>query len=159
VGEPAKVRHVGGYAPFIEFCAGRGVRAEELASDPERLISFLRTFGSHFENDSTLSAAASVFAGNAIARLRPDAQWAAYEGAPPTVGNRHRQFEVDRLLVAVGSANEDSLRGFVSALLDWAREEVNESPAIQPVSGITDAGTAPLCPAVPADGDLLLPRR
>ena len=45
VGEPAKVRHVGGYAPFIEFCTGRGVRPEELASDPERLISFLRTFG------------------------------------------------------------------------------------------------------------------
>ena len=55
-GEPAKVRHVGGYAPFIEFCTGRGVRSEELASDLERLISFLRTFGSYFENDNTLSA-------------------------------------------------------------------------------------------------------
>lgn len=43
-GPAAKVRHVGGYAPFIGFCAGRGVRAEELASDIERLIWFLRAF-------------------------------------------------------------------------------------------------------------------
>lgn len=140
VGEPAKVRHVGGYAPFIEFCIGRGVRSEELASDPERLISFLRTFGSYFENDSTLSAAAAVFAGNAIARLRPDAHWAAYEGAPSTVGNRQRQFDVDRLLVAVRSADEESVRGFVSALLDWAREEVDESPAMRPVPVPPTAG-------------------
>lgn len=140
VGEPAKVRHVGGYAPFIEFCTGRGVRPEELASDPERLISFLRTFSSHFENDSTLSAAAAVFAGNAIARLRPDAHWTAYEGAPPTVGNRQRQFDVDRLLVALRSADEESLGGFVSALLDWAREEVDESPAMQPVPVSPTAG-------------------
>ena len=62
---------------------GRGVRAGELASDPERLIWFLRTFGSQLADDSTLSAAAAVFAGNTIARLRPDAQWTAYEGAPP----------------------------------------------------------------------------
>lgn len=139
-GEPAKIRHLGGYAPFIEFCTGRGVRAEELASDPERLIAFLRTFGSHFENDSTLSAAAAVFAGNAIARLRPDAQWTAVEGASATVGNRQRQFDVDRLLVAVRSADEKSLRGFVSALLDWAREEVDSSPAMQPVPVSPTAG-------------------
>lgn len=43
-GPAAKVRHVGGYAPFIGFCAGRGVRAEELASDIERLIRFLHAF-------------------------------------------------------------------------------------------------------------------
>ena len=58
-----------------------------------------------------------MFAGNAIARLRPDAHWAAYEGAPSTVGNRQRQFDVDRLLVAVRTA-DDTIRGFVSALLD-----------------------------------------
>ncbi|MGO4807835.1 DUF6226 family protein [Arthrobacter sp. 2MCAF15] len=132
-GEPAKVRHVEGYAPFIDFCTGCGVRAEVLASDPERLIAFLRTFGGEIENDGTLSAAAAVFAGNAIARLRPDAEWTAYEGASPMVGNRHRQFDVDRLLVALRSADEESVRGFVSALLDWAREEVDESPAMQPV--------------------------
>ena len=117
------VRHVGGYAPFVEFCAAHGVRADELASDPERLIAFLRTFGSQLEDDSTLSAAAAVFAGNTIARLRPDAQWTAYEGAPPTVGNREKQFEVDRLLVALRSADDAAVRGLVSVLLDWAREE------------------------------------
>jgi hypothetical protein len=131
-GEPAKVRHVGGYAPFIQFCAARGVRPEELASDPERLVSFLRTFGPLIENDNTLSAAAAIFAGNTIARLRPDAQWTAYEGGSPTVGNRHKQFEVDRLLVALRSADEESVRGLVAVLSDWAREEVDESPAMRP---------------------------
>ena len=27
-GSAAVVRHVGGYGPFVEFCAGQGVRAE-----------------------------------------------------------------------------------------------------------------------------------
>ena len=38
---PAVVRHLGGYVPFLKFCAGQGARAAELAADPERLISFL----------------------------------------------------------------------------------------------------------------------
>ena len=96
--EPAVVRHVGGYAPFVEFCAAHGVRADELAADPERLIGFLRAVGSQLAEDARLRAAAAVFAGNTIARLRPDAQWTAYEGAPPTVGNREKGVEVDRLL-------------------------------------------------------------
>ena len=108
---PAVVRHVGGYAPFVEFCAAQGVRADELATDPERLIWFLRTVGSELAEDSRLSAAAAVFAGNTIARLRPDAQWTAYEGASPTVGNREKQFEVDRLLEGLRSADDAAVRG------------------------------------------------
>lgn len=133
VSPAATVRHVGGYAPFIGFCAGRGVRAEELASDPERLIRFLRAFGAQIESDSTLSAAAAVFAGNVIARLRPDAQWTVYEDGLPTVGNWERQFEIDRLLEGLRSADDESVRGLVSVLLDWVMEDVDDSPAVQPV--------------------------
>lgn len=130
---PGVVRHVAGYAPFLGFCAAQGARPDELAADPERLIRFLRTVGSRLAEDSTLSAAAAVFAGNTIARLRPDAKWTAYEGAPSTVGNREKAFEVDRLLEALRSADDDSVRGLIAVLSDWARAEPDEPPARPPV--------------------------
>jgi hypothetical protein len=130
---PAVVRHLRGYAPFVDFCAAQGVQAGELAADPERLIWFLRRFGSRIESDSTLSAAAAVFTGNTIARLRPDAEWTAYEGAPSTVGNREKRFEMDRLLEALRSADDAAIRGLVAALLDWAREEPDEPPPMRPL--------------------------
>ncbi len=130
---PAVVRHLGGYAPFMEFSTAQGVRAEELASDPERLIGFLRKFGSGIAIDSTLQAAAAIFAGNTIAALRPDAQWNAYEGAAPTVGNRDRQYEVSRLLEGLRGADDDAVRGLIAALLDWARDDPDEPSARPPV--------------------------
>ena len=113
---PAVVRHLEGYGPFVEFCEAQGVRAEELAADPERLIRFLRTAGSQFADDSTLRAPAAVFVGNTIVGLRPDAKWTAYEGAPSSVGNREKAFEVDRLLEALRSADDDAVRGLISVL-------------------------------------------
>lgn len=139
-GPAAVVQHIGGYGPFVEFCAGQGVRAEELASDSGRLIWFLRMFGSQIESSSTLRAAAAAFAGNTIARLRPDAQWYAYQGASPTVGNRERQFEIDGLLDAVRSADDESVHGLASMLSDWAREEPDESAAMQPLPVARAAG-------------------
>jgi hypothetical protein len=117
-GTPREVRHAGGYVQFIDFCTGHGVRAEELAADVGRLFWFLRTFGSQMDNDSPLKTAAAVFAGNTIARLRPDARWTAYEGGPPTVGNRRKQFEVNRLLDGLRSADEKALQGLIAVLAD-----------------------------------------
>jgi hypothetical protein len=116
------------------------VRAEELAPDPERLIWFLQMVGSQIESSSTLRAAATVFAGNAVARLRPDAQWTAYQGASPTVGNRERQFEIDRLLDTVRSADDESVQELVSMLSDWTQEEPAEAPAPQPLPATRAAG-------------------
>lgn len=132
-GGPAVVRHLGGYAQFLDFCAAQGVRAEELAADPERLIWFLRTAGTELAASSTLQAAAAVFAGNTIAGLRPDAEWTAYEGAPSTVGNRDKRFEVDRLLEALRSADDDAVRGLVAVLSDWAQEEPDGPPVQAPL--------------------------
>ncbi|MET4135431.1 DUF6226 family protein [Pseudarthrobacter sp. PvP090] len=126
---PAVVRHLEGYGPFVEFCEAQGAPADELAADPERLIRFLRTVGSHLADDSTLRAAAAVFVGNTIAGLRPDANWTAYEGTPSTVGNREKAFEVDRLLEALRSADDDAVRGLISVLSDWVQEEQEEPPA------------------------------
>lgn len=151
-GTPQEVSHVGGYVQFIEFCTGHGVRAEELAADPGRLFRFLRTFRSQMENDSTLKAAAAVFAGNTIARLRPDARWTAYEGGSPTVGNRRKQFEVDRLLEGLHSADNEAVQGLVAVLSDWAQEAPDESPAMQSLPASPAAGqpryVRPRLPAV-----------
>lgn len=131
---PAVVRHLRGYAPFVDFCAVQGVQAGELAADPERLIWFLRRFGSELANSSTLTAAAAVFAGNTIVRLRPDAEWTAYEGAlSSTVGNREKRFEMDRLLEGLRSADDAAVRGLVAALLDWTQEEPHEPPPARPL--------------------------
>jgi hypothetical protein len=131
-GPTPMVRHVAGYGRFVEFCAGRGVPAEELAADPGRLFWFLRTFGSEIANDSALKAAAAVFAGNTLARLRPDAGWTAYEDGAPTVGNREKQFEVDRLLDGLRSADETAVQGLVAVVSDWTQEEPDEPPAMHP---------------------------
>lgn len=131
-GPAPMVRHVAGYDRFIEFCAGRGVPANELAADPGRLFWFLRTFGSEIENDSALKVAAAIFAGNTVARLRPDAGWTAYESGAPTVGNREKQFEVDRLLDGLRSADETAVQGLVAVVSDWTQEEPDEPPAMHP---------------------------
>lgn len=131
--DPAPVvKHVAGYDLFLEFCAGHGVPAKELVGDPDRLFSFLRTFGSEIENDSALKAAAAVFAGNGIARLRPDAGWTAYEGGAPTVGNRERQFVIYRLLDGLRTADDAAVQGLVAVVSDWTQEETDEPPAMHP---------------------------
>jgi hypothetical protein len=137
---PAVVRHLAGYAPFVDFCSARGVRAGELAANPEQLIRFLRSVGPELAEDSTLRAAAAVFTGNTIAALRPEAKWTAYEGAPPTVGNREKAFEPDRLLEALRSADDDAVRGLLAVLSDWAQEEPEELPARPPLPVVLPAG-------------------
>lgn len=131
-GREARVRHVAGYSAFVGFCADHDVRAEELAADPARLMWFLRTCAAEIASDPIVSAAAAVFTGNTIARLRPDAEWTAYEGGSPLVGNRQTKFEISRLLEGLSSADDDSVRGLVAKLADWARE-TEDPPAVRPV--------------------------
>lgn len=141
-GRATEVRHVAGYSAFIGFCADHGVRADELAADPARLMWFLHQWAAEIDSDSAMSAAAAVFVGNTIARLRPDGRWTAYQNGSPLVGNRQRQFDVARMLVALRSADAESVRGLVSALSDWAGEEV-ESPSVPPPPVPPSAGQPP----------------
>lgn len=78
-----------------------------------------------------IGAAAAVFTGNTIARLRPDAHWTAYEGGSALVGNRQTQFEVSRLLEGLRDADDESVRELLSMLSDWAQETV-DSAAVRP---------------------------
>ncbi|MCU1566817.1 MAG: hypothetical protein JWQ56_1754 [Pseudarthrobacter sp.] len=139
-GPAPQVKHVGGYGQFIGFCTKNGVRAEELAADPARLFWFLRTLGSELEGDARLKSAAAIFAGNTIAGLRPDSRWTAYEGGSPTVGNRRKQFEVERLLDALRDAEEAAVQGLIGVLAEWAQEDPDVSPPMHllpdsPVAG------------------------
>jgi hypothetical protein len=144
------VKHVAGYDQFVEFCVGRGVQAQELAADAGRLFWYLRTIGSEIANDSALKAAAAVFAGNTLARLRPDAEWTTYEGAAPTVGNAEMHFEVDRLLDALRSADVTAVQGLVAVVTDWVQEEPDDSPAMYPRPVAQPAGLPPYVrPALP----------
>jgi hypothetical protein len=158
-GPEPEVKHAKGYLPFLGFCAQHGVRANELAADPGRLFWFLRTFASELEDDSALNAAAAIFAGNTIAGLRPDSRWRAYEGSSLTVGNREKQFEVDRLLDGLRGADEAAAQGFIIVLADWAHEEPDESPAMLPLPVSSAAGQPRyLRPPLPT-GPVLLRRR
>jgi hypothetical protein len=133
-------KHVEDYGQFVGFCAAHGVRAEELAADPGRLFWFLRAFGSELEGDTKLKSAAAIFAGNSIAGLRPDSRWMAYESGSPIVGNRSKQFEVDRLLDGLRSADEAAVRGLITVVTDWAQEEPEESPPVHPLLDFPAAG-------------------
>jgi hypothetical protein len=136
-GPEPEVKHVAGYGRFTGFCAAQGVRAEELAADPERLFRFLRAIGTELEDDSSLKAAAAIFTGNTIARLRADSRWTTYEGGSPAVGNSRKQFEVDRLLEALRWADDEAVQRFNAVLAAWAQEEPGESQALHllPVPG------------------------
>ncbi len=139
-GRPAPVRHAAGYIPFVEFCARRGQRADELAGDPGRLIAFLRASGAELARDDGLRDAAAIFTGNAIIRLRPDARWTTYEGAPATAGNRQTSFEPGRLLEALRTADDEAVRRLLSMLSDWAQAEPDPPPGPRPVPVPPPAG-------------------
>ena len=61
--------------------------------------------------DPTLKYAAAIIAGNTVAGLRPASRWSAYEGGSPTVGNRRKQFDIDRLLDALAWRGRSSSAG------------------------------------------------
>ncbi|BCW20562.1 hypothetical protein NtRootA9_32700 [Arthrobacter sp. NtRootA9] len=129
--QPQPVRHVGGYEPFIEFCRGMGLQPAELAGDAIRLLRFLRQAAPDIVNDGGLKNAAAVFAGNALARMRPDAEWKAYEGGAPTVGTEELQFEVDHFMDGLNIADDAAVEGLFAQVSEWARSEPNP-PMMQP---------------------------
>jgi hypothetical protein len=148
--QPQPVRHVGGYEPFIEFCRGMGVQPAELAGDPIRLLRFLRQAAPDIVIDGALKNAAAVFAGNALARARPDAEWKAYEGGAPTVGTEELQFEMDRLLDGLNNADDAAVEGLFSQVAEWARS-APDPPMTQPQPSSRPTDHSYVRPALPVD--------
>ncbi|SDT59046.1 hypothetical protein SAMN04489743_3786 [Pseudarthrobacter equi] len=147
--DPApSVRHLAGYEPFVEFCTGQGVEAAELAADPARLFRYLRDVAQDIAADAALKQAAGVFAGNALARARPDAEWTAYEGAPAMVGTDELRFEVGRLLDALREVDEATLQGFIAKVSEWAGDRP-DAPMVQPQPASLPAARAYVRPVLP----------
>lgn len=144
------IRHLGGYERFVEFCSGHGVGAAELAADPARLFRFLRSVAQEVAADAALKNAAGVFAGNTLARARPDAEWTAYEGAPAMVGTDELRFEVGRLLDALREADEATLEGFIAKVAEWAGDKP-DPPMMQPQPASLPAARGYIRPALPED--------
>ncbi len=129
-GRPAgPVRHARGYAEFAGFAAQSGEVPEQLAADPQRLITFLNMHAVEL-GEGTLRAAAVVFLGNTIVQLRPDAQWRTFAEHPPTVGNRTRQFEPAALCGAFSGADDDRRAQIAALLQQWAQEDESDNETI-----------------------------
>ncbi|MBT2250295.1 hypothetical protein JHV56_16470 [Arthrobacter sp. BHU FT2] len=148
--QPQPVRHVGGYERFVEFCTRQGVEAGELAADPIGLFRFLRNFGEKIVQDAVLKKAATVFAGNTLAKVRPDAEWKAYEGGAPTVGTEELHFEVERLLDGLNNADDAAVEGLIAKVSEWA-QGVPDPPMIQPRPTSRPTDRSYVRPALPVD--------
>lgn len=86
--EEAPVKHLAGYAPFVVFCERRGVGGGRLATDFTALLGFLRANAEAVSADPGMSEAATIFVGNVIAAMRPEAHWRVMPDGSREVGAR-----------------------------------------------------------------------
>jgi|GEM_PF-372659 len=133
--DAAPVKHLAGYAPFVAFCASRGVPAGQLASDVSALLAFLRTNIDGIPGDPGLNEAATIFVGNVIAAMRPEAHWTVMADGSREVGDRDMMITVDRLMDGLGEADDGMVAGLLTHLTEWAADEPDgpELPALRPV--------------------------
>ncbi|SEJ66626.1 hypothetical protein SAMN04487917_10933 [Arthrobacter sp. yr096] len=129
------VKHLAGYAPFVAFCDALGVPAQDLASNVERLFTFLKPHLKQIAEDPELSNAATVFVGNVIAALRPDACWSVMPDGSREAGNMDLRITVDRLIEGLGEADDAMLAGLVTRLSEWSSDGPDDSlfPELRPV--------------------------
>ena len=127
------IRHVAGYAPFLAFCTTHPARPQELAGDLAALVSFLHKNIRELQHQPVLAAAATVFVGNTLVSLRPDAQWERGSDGTLTVGTDDNQFDPALLLENLHLASADEIQSFLEAVEDWVRWElVSYTPAAGP---------------------------
>ncbi|WP_422662087.1 DUF6226 family protein [Paenarthrobacter nitroguajacolicus] len=100
--DEAPVKHLAGYAPFMVFCQSSGVPAENLAIDVASLLAFLRTNVNLILRDPKLRDAATIFVGNVIVSMRPEADWRVMADGSREAGDRGTMITVDRLFDGFG---------------------------------------------------------
>ncbi len=133
--EEPPVKHLAGYAPFVVFCESSGVPAKQLASDVSALLTFLRTNIGEISAEPGLSEAATVFVGNVIAAMRPEAHWRVMADGSREVGARSMMITVDRLIEGLGEADDGMVAGLLTHLEEWAGDEPDGPtlPELRPV--------------------------
>ncbi|MBT2584722.1 DUF6226 family protein [Arthrobacter sp. ISL-95] len=133
--EEAPVKHLAGYAPFAVFCEGRVVPADQLASDVAMLLEFIRSNIGTISGDAGLSEAATIFVGNVIAAMRPEAHWTVMADGSREVGARGMMITVDRLVDGLREADDGMVAGLLTHLMEWAADEPDGPalPELRPV--------------------------
>ncbi|WP_024819644.1 DUF6226 family protein [Arthrobacter sp. 31Y] len=131
----APIKHLAGYAPFVAFCESGGAPAGQLASDVSALLAFLRTNIGDISAEPGLSEAATIFVGNVIAAMRPEAHWTVMADGSREVGTRDMTITVDRLVDGLREADDGMVAGLLTQLAEWAAEEPDGPalPALRPV--------------------------
>lgn len=135
VEEEAPVKHLAGYAAFVVFCELRGVPAGRLATDFTALLAFLRANIGDISANFGMSEAATIFVGNVIAAMRPEAHWRVMPDGSREVGARGMMITVDRLMDGLGEADDGMVAGLLKHLSEWAADEPDGPvlPELRPV--------------------------
>jgi hypothetical protein len=143
-----RIRHVGGYAPFLTFCTTHHAGPPKLAGDLAALVIFLHETIRDLQHDPALSAAATVFTGNTLAGLRPDARWERATDGTITVGTDDEQFDPALLLENLHTATQEEIQSFLEAVEDWVHWDPLPIPTPPPLPGLngTAAYTRPPLP-------------
>lgn len=118
------VRHLTGYAAFVDFSEGLGAPA--LSADVATLLDFLRQHTAALAADTALADAAAVYLGNVIASLRADACWQVFDGLDGSVGNDSIQFTPMTLIERLRET-ENWAPKILDLLQDWAGEVIAEA--------------------------------
>lgn len=98
------------------------MRPEELAADLRGLVDFLREHSGDFDHDDTLRAAAAVFLGNALVRLRSDGRWQRI-GEDAGAGDDEMSPVVEEAVDSVRTASDEQVQDFLAVVEDWASRE------------------------------------
>ncbi|GAA3274485.1 DUF6226 family protein [Paenarthrobacter aurescens] len=141
--EEAPVKHLAGYAPFVMFCESRGVSAGQFATDVSALLAFLRTTIGDISAEPGLSESTTIFVGNVIAAMRPDAHWRVMADGAREVGTRGMMITVDRLMDGLPEADDGMVAGLLRHLTEWADEE-SDGPALPPLRPVPTGQAAEL---------------
>lgn len=117
------VRHLTGYAAFVDFSSGVGARG--LSADLAALLNFLREHADAIAADAALGEAAAIYLGNVIASLRADSYWQVFAGAETTVGNESIQFTPMTLIERLHET-ENWAPKMLDLVQNWASEVIAE---------------------------------
>ena len=107
-------------------------------------MSFLREHTEDLQRDPALSAAATVFLGNTLVSLRPDARWETTAEGIVTVGTDDWPVVFAAILDQLGVATWGQAARFIRRMQDWADEEALPVPTLPPAGSAPYARPCPL---------------